>query len=303
MHTLPNSKYEYRDIFDDNIHRRLYVDDEITIKGIKTFGWQHAKHLDNEDIPLHFHRDCFEFHYLIQGSLSFMVDGKEYPLKDGEVFVTFPNELHQSGSQSKMIRKMFCFSVMDGQSLLQLHPKWAAELMHSLHGLKNRVIPVGNEMKELLKSVFCHITSSQTAKQCFASLQMACFLYKLTEYDQSLMARTPSREISLALDFIEQNKERNLALQEVAEACHLSLSHFKGRFKNETGSTPALYIQKKRIDCAKELLKSGYSVTATAHLLDFGSSNYFSTVFRRIAQVTPTQYRKAELAKIPPPTV
>ena len=300
MPTIPNSQYEYQDTVDDNPHIRLYVADEIKITGIQTFGWQHAKHCDNADIPLHFHRDCFEFHYLIQGSLSFVVDGEEYLLKDGDVFVTFPNELHQSGTQSRMIRKMFWFSVKEGASLLDLPSRWSEPLMNGLRHLKNRVIPVGSGMKELLKGVFETISSPQTDKQCFASLQMALFLYKLIEYDRLLMERKVSKEIACALTFIEQNKRRNISLEEVAEACHLSLSHFKSRFKAETGSTPALYIQKKRIDCAKELLQEGYSVTETAHRLDFCSSNYFSTVFHRIAQVTPTQYRDAKRIKNSP---
>lgn len=270
--------------------RALYATDKIQIQGIQTFGWQHAKYND-ESLPLHYHRDCFEFHYLLQGSLNFVVEDRTYSMKAGDVFVTFPNELHQTGDQT-IIRKMYWFSIKENSPLLDLPPCRSQYLMDGLHGLKNRVIPVGNEMSGILKEVYHHITLPEEGHRLYASAQMASFLYKLIEYDRIWMEERVSNEISRALEFIEQNRHRNISLEEVAQHCHLSVSHFKHRFKNETGSTPSFFIQKQRIECAKELLKAGYSVTSTAHELDFASSNYFSVVFRRVTSMTPTQYIK-----------
>lgn len=423
MPLLPDG--EYRDVPEQSPHRRLYVGHEIQIDGIETFGWQHAKHID-EAIPWHYHRDCFEFHYLIQGTVTFLVDHKEYLMKAGDVFVTFPNEFHRSGDDSIIFRNLYWFSVRFGDSLLNLDPVWANYLMEQLHQLRNRIIPVGNEMKDILKHVFENITAKEEGRRMYASLQMASFLYRLVEYDRclntctladrgfrtspaipvaagdamyfgaavttqgwhlvtmdagnrvtgaarlssgisivenlddttSIMKYTVgsgvaylrfvadaryvnsylvtknapftgtdyleyfknpstrkltnlfdpsdcqigwiywrnhdeqiiSKEIDGALNFIEQNKKRSISLEEVAQSCNLSVSHFKRRFKNETGITPAFYIQKQRIECAKELLKAGYSITKVAHELDFCSSNYFSVVFRRVTLMTPSQY-------------
>lgn len=279
-HPEPHSLFSYR--------VTQYASDKIRIQGIPTFGYRKKKGIDS-DIPWHYHRNRFEFHYLIQGSLSFVVGEQEYALQNGDVFVTFPNELHKTGEQNVM-RQLYWFSVEDDENILGLGTEWSQRLMDGLRGLQNRIIPVGGEMKALLKEVFENIVSSEPNKQMYASLQMGTALYKIIEYDRLLMERRVSEEICLALDFIEQNKDRNILLEEVAERCHLSLSHFKLRFKRETGSTPAFYIQKKRIDQAKELLKTGHSVTETAHALGFCSSDYFSTVFRRITLTTPSQY-------------
>ena len=143
MPLLPDG--EYRDVPEQSPHRRLYVGHEIQIDGIETFGWQHAKHID-EAIPWHYHRDCFEFHYLIQGTVTFLVDHKEYLMKAGDVFVTFPNEFHRSGDDSIIFRNLYWFSVRFGDSLLNLDPVWANYLMEQLHQLRNRIIPVGNDM-------------------------------------------------------------------------------------------------------------------------------------------------------------
>lgn len=282
---------EYRDTYEYNDYRKLYIEENIRIEGVKTFGWQSGKGNDHESIPWHYHKDCFEFHYLLQGTLSFVVGEKEYNLKIGDVFVTVPNELHRSGEQF-MMRRLYWFSLCDVGRILNLPDEWSENLLNRLRGLKNRVIPTGREMGELLGEIFRNITSADEGQRLYASSQMAAFLYKLTEYDGRLVERSASKEISSAFDFIEHNKKRGVSLEETARECNLSLSHFKRRFKNETGTTPALYIQKQRIKCAKELLKSGMTVTETAYSLDFSSSNYFSVVFRRITSMTPTEYIK-----------
>ncbi len=48
--------------------------------------------------------------------------------------------------------------------------------------------------------------------------------------------------------------------------------------------------QVQRFREAKELLKSGQSVTDTAFALGFSSSQYFAAVFKKWAGITPSDY-------------
>ena len=95
----------------------------------------------------------------------------------------------------------------DTDTILGLGSEWSNLLMDGLRGLQIRVIPVGNEMKDLLKEVFQNITSFDEGHRMYASLQMAIVLYKLIEYDRQWLERSVSNEISLAPDFIDQNKK------------------------------------------------------------------------------------------------
>ena len=281
---------EYRDRSSKDAKRRLFADEDISVRGLQSFGWWHGKHANN-NIPWHFHRNRFEFHYMIQGSRAFLVNNQRYALKGGEVFVSFPNETHRSDTPN-MIRNMYWFSLEDIDCVLHLDSKASDYLMQSLHRLRNRVIPVGAEMRRFMDEIFQNLALPQKGARFYVGMQMASFLYQLIEYDTLAAEQNVSPEIARALDFIEQNKTRSIALEEAAQHCALSLSRFKYRFKNEVGDTPALYIQQKRIECAKTLLQSGHSITQTAYELGFCSSNYFSVVFRRITLMTPSQYIK-----------
>jgi AraC-like DNA-binding protein len=63
-------------------------------------------------------------------------------------------------------------------------------------------------------------------------------------------------------------------------------------FKKETGLSPNDYLQRHRVDCCKELL-SGTDRTITDIALEtgFGSSQYFSRVFRKYCGLTPMEFR------------
>ena len=58
------------------------------------------------------------------------------------------------------------------------------------------------------------------------------------------------------------------------------------------GISPRLYINQKKIECAKKLLSEGFSITEVAMHLNFVSSSYFSSVFKKYTNCTPSEYIK-----------
>jgi AraC-like DNA-binding protein len=83
-------------------------------------------------------------------------------------------------------------------------------------------------------------------------------------------------------------------LGEMARRCNLSLSHFAEVFKRETGTTALEYITSARVEEAARRLRERpeESVTRIAAELGFGSSQYFSTVFRRYVGYSPREWKK-----------
>jgi AraC-like DNA-binding protein len=86
--------------------------------------------------------------------------------------------------------------------------------------------------------------------------------------------------------------ERDFRLDDLARHARLSLSHFKKRFRTETGLSPRQFILRDKIEAAKRVLcHQDTSVTNLALDLGFVSSQYFATVFKRITGLTPSDYR------------
>lgn len=79
-------------------------------------------------------------------------------------------------------------------------------------------------------------------------------------------------------------------MEDLSRVCNFSVSTLQHRFKDYFGRSPAEYINYKKISRSKELLLEGNSVTETAGLLGFNTSDYFSTVFRKFTGMSPTQW-------------
>ena len=75
---------------------------------------------------------------------------------------------------------------------------------------------------------------------------------------------------------------------------NLSDSHFKSWFKKEAGMPPLDYILRMRIEEGKKLMAShpGETIASIAYQLNFSSSQYFATVFKKYAGISPAAFRQ-----------
>ncbi len=282
---------EMFDIDVDEPKRKLYKYNRVSVEGLRCFGWQ-TRNSAGEGTPWHYHYNSFEVHYVYEGKISFRVKEKDYMLKSGDIFITFPNEYHGSGNNPFAGHKLYWFNLLADRTILGLNEQWSEQLLQKLMNIKHRVIPATDDMKHMMEQVFAHILADDPYDRCCANGQMLAFLQRLIENDAAMERVEMSAEIIAAIDFMKQNLHNNYSLAIVAQRVGLSLSYFKAKFKREVGISPADYYMDLRIAKAKELLLAGKSVTETAYELDFVSSNYFSVVFRRVTAKTPTQFVK-----------
>lgn len=100
--------------------------------------------------------------------------------------------------------------------------------------------------------------------------------------------------------YVEENLHLPISIQDLSKALHLSKSYLSHQIRQETGTSFSLLLQEKRLEKARELLEStDYKVSEIASAVGFEDQNYFSRVFRRSLQATPTQYRSSFRKKAP----
>jgi AraC-like DNA-binding protein len=84
----------------------------------------------------------------------------------------------------------------------------------------------------------------------------------------------------------------NLDLQRVASRAGLSKFHFVRTFRSKTGITPIQYLNRLRVDVAKQKLQAGaQAVTEIAFDVGFADLSTFNKAFQRHSGMSPTQYR------------
>ncbi|WOC12433.1 GlxA family transcriptional regulator [Gordonia sp. MP11Mi] len=85
----------------------------------------------------------------------------------------------------------------------------------------------------------------------------------------------------------------NLSVERLARRSSMSVRTFNRRFREETGQTPGAWVQRLRIDHARELLESSdMSIDDVAARSGLGSATSLRTHLRRDTGVPPATYRR-----------
>ena len=284
--------------------KQVFTYNEHHIPGLKNFAHQNITSSINAD-PFHYHSDIIEIHCMMKGERIVYLDGDEglsrHIIYGNEIFITFPYEIHQNGDSSQSPCEFYAFQInlRDRDNILCLDKEYSNHLCNQLLSMKNRHLSLSSTETALLRRAFNLFSSKDPHDIKTAVLTLCNFLFNL-QYMTPVEYGTRNAEdenIKRAMLYIDQNMSETFSLEKLAEISSYSLSHFKTRFKEEIGIPPSEYITLQKIKYAKKMLETtDLSVTALAYELGFSSSNYFSTVFKKILNITPQQYKKRFLS-------
>ena len=153
-----------------------------------------------------------------------------------------------------------------------LHPLKFRELFHTIEELyvaKN----IGYKL----------LTKSMLSALIYELLQEACY--------QALGKSRSPLGFRAVLDYIENNVDRKISVDVLANISGYSPSHFRRKFGELYGVSPVEYINLLRVEKAKDLLRSQlYSIHEIARLCGFDNVYYFSRVFKKFTNCTPGDY-------------
>ena len=98
-------------------------------------------------------------------------------------------------------------------------------------------------------------------------------------------------DMDRVMTYIQDNIEEPLTIDELSEITGLSQSRFKHKFRQHIGSSPIDYINRKKIEKAKELMWTTDAMKDIGYRLGYSSPAYFSHVFKKYTGMTPMEYK------------
>lgn len=99
--------------------------------------------------------------------------------------------------------------------------------------------------------------------------------------------------IEQSIKYMQEYYSSNITIKEICNIVFISPCHFQRIFKTSMKQTPYNYLMKIRIDKAKEkLIKSSDNIEEIGRLCGFLSVSHFSSVFKRIEGISPSEYKK-----------
>lgn len=101
------------------------------------------------------------------------------------------------------------------------------------------------------------------------------------------------RQVMKAVRYLELHYQNDLAVENIAGACHMSESHFRRLFGECMHMTPLEYLNFVRVEKAcEQILKTGYSMEMIAEMVGFQSQASFIRNFKEYLGITPYQWKK-----------
>lgn len=275
------------------------IPDILSVKGIFTV---HSPSLSFSMVDRGEAHEFPEIFFLDRGKHSLIVEGQNYTLSSGQMVIYAPNSHHRSASPSDAVASIISFDV-ESRDLCKLY---------------NRVITLTTEQEKNFKAIFdlaapCFIKRppndvERGAKLCDGvdeytlqriKLSLEAFLTDLLAFRQESEFHSSrnekwNEEYALALDFLKQNIDKSLTLEDMARECKMSVSKLKLLFRWNYGGGPLSCFLELKIDEAKKLIQNGnMNFSEIASALGFNSLHYFSRAFKKITGISPSVYKNS----------
>ncbi len=92
--------------------------------------------------------------------------------------------------------------------------------------------------------------------------------------------------------FLHHHFRQRLTVEDLSKLCYCSPSYVSHLLKKRSGKTVSEYLNMLRIEEAKKILVgTTFSMNMVASMVGYTDSNYFSTVFKKYAGISPKKYR------------
>lgn len=253
---------------------------------------------DLQRVNLH-HHDFYECYMFISGDVTYLIEGKSYCLKPGDIILINSNELHQAIINSRnvpyerivlWIDKAFlnsissdktsltrCFECSERENVLRANP----EIQQSIKAILNKLLSL-----ESYSGVGGELLGKAYITELMVHLNML-FLHSSIEVSVDIKK---SNLIDSIIQYINSHLEEDTTIDELSEEFYLSKFHLLREFKKHTGTTIHKYIIQKKLIRAKELILNGLSITDVYKQCGFGDYSNFFRAFKNEYGVTPKQF-------------
>ncbi|HHW32037.1 MAG TPA: AraC family transcriptional regulator [Clostridiaceae bacterium] len=250
--------------------------------------------------------DNFEMVYIKKGSTVFEIAGEPVPLGPNDIIIIKPRQYHKFIVKSKMACEFivlnFTFENQQNEGVSEISLEDFLNFVSSRETGAYITMKVSqkNEIITILNRILVERQSNDIGSE-FLNHLLVLELFVLIsralkmEWENSIKNKSPKLKelIHAAVNFINNNFERDISLGDIAKYVFLSPSYFTRAFKEEMGTSPINYLLKVRIERSKELLvESDEKVGEIALSVGFSNQQRFNELFKKHTGMTPLKYRK-----------
>ncbi len=170
-----------------------------------------------------------------------------------------------------------------------------------------RLHPMADSAGAILLSIYRAVRTGGASQPVLEDgfHQLAAALVALRDEDRRRAAAFPAvrhatreelyRRLCRARDFLASSYAEPVGVADAASVAALSPFHFHRSFKAAFGVSPMQFLQQRRLEIARDLLKRGHRVTDVVAAVGFESHSSFTALFRRRFGIAPREVAKSRI--------
>lgn len=254
-----------------------------------------GKYRQDWEIEPHNHT-FFQMIAFSNGSGKIVIGDKSYDIQAGQIYLVQPQQFHS-----------ICSSDTDRLHIMDIKFDInSTQLFNSLKEIPTPFIPDDFNWYKKNFEVIINESLSQCVYYytiiCNTLFSMLAHMVRKTKgendqqqplYEEIGYNTYNGINVKALMEYIQFNYSKIISLDDLIDIAHTNKTTLTSLFKELFGTTPIKYLNKIRMNKAKELLSNtDISIGEIAELTGFQSIYYFSRYFKTHEAITPVEYRK-----------
>ncbi len=251
--------------------------------------------------------DFWEFLYVDKGEVGVTNGNEKFNLKQGDIIFHKPNIFHDVYCNGKIAPNLLVVAFDCNDEAMNFFKDKIIKVN------KNALLYLNTLISESKKTFSTNLadpyfTKLEIKKDApdfsldLIRLSLESFLIQLilsSSQDNkaiSIHNKENSRRVEIVIDYLEDNIQKNINLEDICMHCSMSRSLIQKLFKEETGWSVMEYFYRLKIEEAKrQIREETNNFTQIADLLGYSTIHYFSRQFKKIVGMSPSEYSKSIL--------
>lgn len=253
----------------------------------RDFEIQHKRDTYLKDVALH-HHDFYEIYFLVSGDVTYVIEGRLCRVMPGDLLLISPRELHQVNIRPDVAYERYVLWVH--QSAVHRLSTRQTDLEQGLNPFRSgytnllRLTPEQQfTVRNLMESIYQEENGQSFGSDLLRESLISQLLVQINRFAQQYNREEgfvhASRIVAELVDYVNQHYREKLTLDSLAEHFYMSKYYLSHEFQRHMGTSVYRYIQKKRLQIARQLIASGEHPSAVSGLCGFGDYPGFYRAF------------------------
>ncbi len=258
---------------------------------------------------LHFH-NCLEIGICHSDSGIMVIEGVSMPFRAGDV-TCLPRHIPHTTYSSPGEESLWSYIFVAPEELFRtMFADFFQNFESPMSPIRNYKYIMNKEeypkvcflVKSIIEELREQRSDYQTSvKGLMLSLYIEFLRIHNTQNKEEYSEKKPQHKEGIfkladVLEFVHTNYMHPISVEDMADVCHLSVSHFRRTFHSVMGAAPLDFLNSTRIDEACRLLRSTEeSILTISEQVGFQSISSFNRSFTKLMGVSARVWRKQAL--------